>query len=380
VALTTEPAGNPNASAARAIRTIPDLHVRPTYFGPSIHGADRLTRLKRGLAGAGIAPSLLALAAYIRKHDIRVIHATEKPRDALYAVLLGKATGARSVIHMHVAYGEWMSRATLWALRNANGIVAISQFVADSLVEAGYPRQRIHIVPNALDLDTWGADTDGRPVRQELDLPRDAPVVGIISRLFRWKGHAYLIDAFASVKREVPAARLVIVGEDDPRAAWEVGGAFSEQLKQQAAHLGILNSIVFTGFRTDIARLIASFDVFAHPSWEEPFGMVFLEAMAMRKPVVAWNSGGAPEVIVHGETGLLAERGSVPALAQALVALLRDPDLRQRLGTAGRQRVERYFTADRMATGILDAYRATLSDAALHSDPAPGRPDSGRAA
>jgi glycosyltransferase involved in cell wall biosynthesis len=361
VALTTEPPGNPAASAASAIAPIPNLHVRRTNFGPSIHGTNRFTRLKRGFEGLGVVPNLLGLATYIRRHRIRVIHATEKPRDALYAVLLGKLTGARSVIHMHVAYGEWMSRATRAALARADGIVAISQFVAQSLEDAGYRRERIHVVPNALDLEMWTPTMDAQLVRQELGLPEYAPVVGIVSRLFRWKGHAYLVDALADVKQTLPDVRLVIVGEDDPRAAWEVGGRFSDQLKKQARERGLADNVLFTGFRTDIPRLMASFDVFAHPSWEEPFGMVFLEAMAMRKPVVAWCSGGAPEVIVHGETGLLAERGSVPALAEALTSLLRDPDKRRRFGAAGRCRVKRCFSADGMAHGVLDAYRAVLS-------------------
>jgi glycosyltransferase involved in cell wall biosynthesis len=360
VALTTEPASNPAASAPRAIGAIPDLRIRPMSFGPSIHGADRIARLKLSLGGIGLAASLLGLAAYIRRHHIRIIHGTEKPRDALYGVLLGKLTGARSVIHMHVAYGDWMSRTTRWALENADCVVAISQFVARSLVDAGIAPERIRVVPNALDLSAWDATIDGGVIRRELGLSQAAPVVGIISRLFRWKGHAYLVDALAIVKREFPDVRLVIVGEDDPRASWEHGGTFTSKLEDQAEQLGVADNIIFTGFRTDVPQLLAAFDVFAHPSWEEPFGMVFLEAMAMHKPVVAWASGGAPEVIVHGETGLLAPRESVADLAGAMIALLRDRELRTRLGTAGRQRVERLFTAEIMAERMLEAYRGTL--------------------
>ena len=360
VALTTEPLANPAISAAHAIGAIPNLAVRPTYFGPSIHGAGHLERLRRGGAVLRLGLSLVGLAAYIRRHRIRVIHCTEKPRDAFYGVLLGKLTGARTVIHMHVAYGDWMSRGSKWALGQADTIVAISDFVADSLVQAGYRRERIAVVPNALDLSRWDPDTDGRPVRRELGIALDAPVVGIISRLFRWKGHEYLVEAMASVTRELPDARLVIVGEDDPRAAWETGGSFSGKLKEQAARLDIAQNVLFTGFRTDVPQLMAAFDVFAHPSWEEPFGMVFLEAMAMRRPVVAWASGGAPEVVESGATGLLVPREAVGDLAAALVRLLRDPGLRQRMGAAGRQRVESLFTAERMAQRMLDVYRGAL--------------------
>jgi len=89
--------------------------------------------------------------------------------------------------------------------------------------------------------------------------------------------------------------------------------------------------------------------------------MVFLEAMAMHKPVVAWESGGAPEVIVHGETGLLVERGSVSALADGLRAVLGNEPLRRKLGEAGRRRVEQVFTPGHMCAQALHAYRATLN-------------------
>jgi glycosyltransferase involved in cell wall biosynthesis len=261
---------------------------------------------------------------------------------------------------MHVGYDDWLARTVKWALGQADAIVAISRFVAESLAEAGYPRDKIFVVHNALDVTQWDPSIDGTAARQELGVPTDAPVVGIASRLFKWKGHGYLVDAMAGVIKELPEARLVIVGEDDPRAD-PGSGSYRAQLEQQARQLGIDQNIVFTGFRTDVPRLMAAFDVFAHPSWEEPFGMVFLEAGAMNKPVVCWASGGAPEVVVDSETGLLVERGSVPELAEALLTLLRDPSLRQRMGRAGRRRATQVFSPQAMCATMLDVYRATLS-------------------
>jgi glycosyltransferase involved in cell wall biosynthesis len=360
VACTTEEPSNPAVSAVRRLSRIPDLHLRPTLFGPSIHGIRREDQVRRLAGLPAVAASLLSLAWYIRKHRIKVIHATEKPRDAFYGVLLAKLTGARSVVHMHVGYGDWQSRMVKWALGQADGIVAISQFVADSIVAAGYPRDRIQIVHNALDVTDWDPSIDGASVREELGLPQDAPVVGIISRLFRWKGHAQLVDALALVKETIPNVKLVIVGEDDPRAD-PGSGSFRAQLEQQVERLGLQDNVLFTGFRTDIPRMVAALDVFAHPSWEEPFGMVFLEAMAMKKPVVCWDSGGAPEVIQHGITGLLVERGSIPGLAEALTKLLGDPDLRRRLGQAGRERAAQVFSPQRMCQTMLEAYRSILA-------------------
>ncbi len=360
VACTIEETANPATSARRHLQTIPSLRVRPTNFGPSVFGSGRRDQLMRSLQAPLVAVHLLGLAGYIKQQRISIIHTTEKPRDAFYGVLLGKLTGAGTAIHMHVAYDKWVSGTVKWALGQAEALVAISEFVARSLADGGYARERIHVVNNALDMTGWEPGLDAAPVRRELGLPDDAPTIGIISRLFRWKGHDFLIEAMGLVCREFPDARLVIVGEDDPRAV-PGSGSFRAELEAQAVQLGIRENVVFTGFRTDIARLMAAFDVFAHPSWEEPFGMVFLEAMAMCKPIVAWASGGAPEVIVQGETGLLAERGSVSGLSDALLSLLRDPELRHRLGSAGRRRAEQLFTPEQMALRMYEVYRAMLA-------------------
>ena len=108
---------------------------------------------------------------------------------------------------------------------------------------------------------------------------------------------------------------------------------------------------------------MASFDVFAMPSWGEPFGMVYVEAMAMKRPVVAWADGGPVEIIRDGETGYLPARGDVDALAQALLRLVRDPDLRRRMGKAGRRRVEHCFNPQRMCRDMVEVYRDVLGQA-----------------
>ena len=366
VAVTTEEPSNPAMSAATRIGAIPNVHVRRTSFGPSIHGVAHGDRVKKVVGGVEAVKGLLGLALYIKQHNIRVIHTTEKPRDAFYGVLLGKLTGAKSVVHMHVGYDDWLARTVKWALGQADAIVAISRFVADSLAAAGYRRDRIHVVHNALDVSKWDPTIDGAEVRHELGVPLAAPVVGIASRLFKWKGHGYLVDAMARVVEELPEARLVIVGEDDPRAD-PGSGSYRAQLAQQAESLGIGDNVLFTGFRTDVPRMMAAFDVFAHPSWEEPFGMVFLEAGAMLKPVVCWNSGGAPEVIVDGETGLLVERGSIDGLATALLRLLKNPELARDMGEAGRRRATEVFSPQAMCAAMLDVYRAALSTRSARS-------------
>ena len=362
-ACTDEEARDPRMTAIRRIRAIPDVRVRVTDFGPSLFGRSRSSRVTAAGEAARAAVRGVGLVRYVMREGIDILHATEKPRDAIAAVLLGRVTGAKSVVHMHVGFDEWISPRARWALGAADAIVGISKFVSASLVRAGYAPERIFTVYNSLDLadPEWATTPDTTGVRATLGVADDCPVICIASRLYRWKGHHDLVEALDLVRREVPNVRLLIVGEDDPRAN-PGGGSYRAELSERIRELGLEAHVVFTGFRTDVSRLIAASDVFCQPSAEEPFGMVYLEAMAMRRPVVGYASGGAPEVVADGETGLLAARGDIPGLASAILRLVADPELRRRFGEAGRRRVEALFPPEGSAAAILDVYRAVARD------------------
>jgi len=361
-ACTNTEADDPRMTAARRIEQIPDLHVRVTDFGHSVYGRPLSARIKGGAAALAAGAHGLGLIRYMKREHIDVVHGTEKPRDAFGGVWLARLAGAKSVIHMHVGYGDWLSPRVRWALGAADAIVGVSHFVAQGLVAAGYRADRVFAVHNSLDLadQTWQRFADRASMRASLGIPADAPVITIASRLFRWKGHHDLVESLAAIRTELPAVRLVIVGEDDPRAN-PGGGSYRMELASRIAELGLERHVIFTGFRTDVGDVMAAGDVFCQPSAEEPFGMVYLEAMAARRPVVAYRSGGAPEVVVDGETGFLVDRGDISALASSLLRLLRDQDLRRRFGEAGRRRVELVFPPARSAAAMLDVYRAVVA-------------------
>jgi len=118
--------------------------------------------------------------------------------------------------------------------------------------------------------------------------------------------------------------------------------------------------VLFTGPRSDIPRIMAACDVFTLPSFEEPFGLVFLEAMAMQRPVAALENGGTPEVVEHGRSGLLSAPYDIEAYAKNVVKLLENPELREQMGAYGRARVVDCFNVERMARDAGTAYRAIL--------------------
>lgn len=340
----------------RALSRIPGLVVRPQTFGPGLDGRSRrelgIELLHTGVRGAR---DLIGLWRFARHERVQIVHCTEKPRDAFYGLLLARAIGARCVIHLHVKAEGWLSPLVRWAMRRADRLIAISSYVAWSMREMGFPPERISVVRNSLDTAGWDPATSGQGVRVELRLPDGVPVVAIVARVFYWKGHLALLEALGRIAGEQDF-RLLVVGEDDPRGAPGRPGLTAD-LRERAQALGIGDRVIFTGPRRDVERILAACDVFAMPSHEEPFGMVYLEAMAMARPVVALRSGGVPEVVADGKTGLLAEDGDVPALAACLRKLLADPDLRSRCGAAGLERVRSEFTPQRMAGQMAAIYQ-----------------------
>jgi glycosyltransferase involved in cell wall biosynthesis len=219
----------------------------------------------------------------------------------------------------------------------------------------GYAADKVHTVLNSLDMQGWDCALDGSAVRAEFGIAPEDPLLATVSRLFSWKGHTELLKALAIVHQRVSNVRLLIVGEDDPRAHPRQG-AYSVELKALARELGLSDAVIFAGHRKDVPRILAACDVYAMPSFEEPFGMVFLEAMAMKKPVVALNNGGTPEVVQHGQSGLLSQPYVIEELAANILTLLHNPDLRRFMGERGRMRVAESFNPRRMATDCERIY------------------------
>ncbi len=357
-ACTTEEQPHPATNAPAYLRAIPNLHLHPVNFGFSrswSKGSERLELLKT-------PKMLLSLARFIRRHKIQVIHATEKPRDAFYGAILAKLTGAKLIVHMHISYGHWMNKPLKTALKLADGIIGVSDFTANSVVEGGYPKEKVYSVLNALALSSsrWNEVRDGAEIREEFGILPEAPVLGIVARIFNWKGHTSLVEALAKVRDEFPSVRLLIVGEADNASNYG-GGDYLAELKAHIKSLHLEENVIFTGYRPDIPELMASMDVYSMPSWEEPFGMVYVEAMSQKKPVVCWANGGPKQIVVEGETGFLVPPKDVPAFAEAVCRLLRDPELRQKFGAAGRERVETCFASERMCRDVVEVYRSVLS-------------------
>jgi glycosyltransferase involved in cell wall biosynthesis len=350
--------------AFEVLETIPNLHLKPFNFGPSLSHRSGIAKTAGIWGSLSTLVGFVRLAGYIKKHDIRVIHSTDRPRDAVSCAVLGKLSGAKSVIHAHLRCAEWMGRGLRWSMGQVDAIAAVSEFVAQSLVDNGYARAKTHALLNAIELAEWDWRRDGGPIRREFGIPPGAPVIACAARLFRGKGQDDVMRAMASIRDEFPDIRVLIIGRDDRQA---MRTSFTEELRALAQSLGVTDNVIFTGHRLDMPALMAACDVFALPSMLEPFGLVFVEAMAMKKPVLALDSGGVPEIVEHGKSGLMSALSDNQGLAANMRTLLRDSQLRAQMGDYGRRRVERSFTPERLAEDTAALYTRLIASPSSHA-------------
>lgn len=243
--------------------------------------------------------------------------------------------GQRSLTPMGGRAGAFLAR---WTRRFCQRTVAVSEAAAQVLVRGeGVSRERITVIANGVDTSRF-VPADAGGTRQAFGLEDDAVVVGGVGRLAVEKGFHHLIAAVAEGVRGGAHLSLVLVGDGPERQA----------LASLARQQGIAERVCFLGVRRDLETVYPAFDIFALSSLEEGSPNVVLEAMACSRPVVATAVGGVPELVTDEQTALLVEAARPEALAAALVRLADNQALRNRLGNAGRARVEEAFTIPRM--------------------------------
>ena len=223
-------------------------------------------------------------------------------------------------------------------------LICVSEQARLSFLEAGLPEEKLRTVRNGIPLRAIKTDRPG--VRARLGLDPSCQVVLTVGRFAEQKGYRYLVEAVPLVLEHLPDARFVWVGT----------GRLEQELRRRVEHLGLGASVTFAGRCHDVSQLMAAADLFVLPSLFEGLPLTVLEAMAAGLPVVATAGCGAAEAVVDGKTGRIVEPANVAQLASTIVEILKQPDLAARWGTAGRLRVEREFSASRMAQETAAVY------------------------
>jgi L-malate glycosyltransferase len=289
------------------------------------------------------------LSRVIKQLKPDIVHAHDSHGVAMAALALSMSTQlakpplvAARRVDFHLR-GSALSR---WKYRQVDCFVCVSRAIREMLIADGVPASRAVIVNEGIDLERVAAAPPAN-LHEELWLPHHAPIVGNVAALVPHKGQKHLIDAAALVLRQVPDAQFVIAGEGELRSALE------RQIREH--HLD--KHVHLLGFRPDILSLHKAFDIFAMSSVTEGLGTSLLDAMACGKPIVATSAGGIPEVVSHDREGILVPPRDPAAMAAAVVRLLKDPGLRERMGQTGLTSARDRFSAERMVLDTLRVYQ-----------------------
>ncbi len=295
------------------------------------------------------------LRRLVRERRIDLVHA-HSPVAAIGSRIAFGVRRPRLVYTEHNVWARyhpvtyWANMATFF--RNDH-VFAVAEHVQASM---RYPRPLSWLPMPPTETLHQGIDVDVLPspardgVRAELGIADDAPVVGTIANFKTHKAHDVLLRAAVDVRRAIPNVRFVLVGT----------GPLEADVRRLAETSGLNGTVVFAGFREDALRVASAFDVFTLASTYEGLSIALLEAMALGKPAVVTRVGGLPEVVDDGVTGLLVPSGEPGSLAGAIVRLLEDPGLRDRLGEAGRRRAAT-FDIRRAVRRTEDVYEELLT-------------------
>jgi glycosyltransferase involved in cell wall biosynthesis len=291
-------------------------------------------------------PALLALRRLMKARGVRLVH-THSSVDSWLATVAAKSLGLPVVRGRHVTIPVLRRRALVYRL--ADRVITSGETVKTMITQAGVPAGRIDAIAAGYDPARFHPGVSGTAVRKELGL--EGPVVGLVANLRGSKGHRYFVDAARDVLAELPQTRFLIVGD---------GVAF-EEVRRRVSELGLQAQVIMTGFRRDVPEVMAALDVLVLPSIRsEAVSQVILQALALGTPVVGTTVGGTPDVVRDGVSGLLVPPADAPALAAAIVKLLRDPAQARGMGRAGQTLVQSQYTIDAMMGRTTAVYSELL--------------------
>jgi L-malate glycosyltransferase len=288
------------------------------------------------------------LARVVKRLEPDVIHAHDPHGVAMAALALSLGTTRPApalIAARRVDFHLKSNSLSRWKHRLVDCFICASEAIRQMLLTDGIPDERTITVHEGIDVDHVRAAPPVN-VHEALWLPHHAPLLGNVGALVPHKGHRYLIEAMKLVVRELPDARCVIFGE----------GELREHLERLVREHHLEKHVLLPGFRTDILGCIKGLDLFVMSSVTEGLGTSLLDAMACARPIVATRTGGIPEVIEDGVSGMLVPPRDGPSLAGAIVTMLTDGPRRERMAAAGLSRVTDRFTVERMVAETAGVY------------------------
>ena len=307
--------------------------------------------IRVGICGWGrLMPIFLKLIA---KHQVQIIH-THGSQDSWMAALAGRVSFCRPVIvrtrHKSTLVSDSLRHALLYRLL-PHAVTTTGEAVRQQLINHNHlDPNAVFSIPTGVDIQRFHPGVSNEETKQALGIQVGQLVVGTVSFLRPEKGMEVLIEAMSLLKKDFPQVCCLIVGAGQER----------QTLLELICQRQLEETVILAGFREDIPELLRIMDVFVLPSLEEGMPQSLLQALATERAVVASSVGGVPEVIQHGQTGLLVPPRDPIALAHQVAELLREPAKGKTMGKAGRQVIAHHYSVDSMLTKTEELYAALL--------------------
>ena len=346
VKLISGPTTGPEGSLENEARQVPGLLTLVPELVRPVHPLTDFVALRK-------------LESMLREQKPDLVH-THSGKAGILGRLAARRAGVPVIIH-HIhgpSFGPFQSAPANWiftaaekyAARVTDHFFCSAEAMTKLYLAAGIGNPMMFTrIFSGFNLEPFLNATNDLPLRRQLGLAENHFVIGKIGRLFRLKGHADLITAFAKILPQIPQARLLLVGD----------GLLRGELEAQARALGLADKVIFTGLVPpgEVARYVGIMDCLAHLSYREALSRALPQALAAAKPVIAYNFDGADEVCLENQTGFVVKTGDTDAVAQRLLQLAGDASLREKLGRAGQVFVKENFSIEKMVDDQYHVYQ-----------------------
>lgn len=330
--------------------------------GPSIEMAEKRNILTHFIEkkGPGIT-FIYKLYKFLQKNRYDVIH-THTINANFFGRIAGKISRVPvliTTVHSHIideikgnstpTLGDYLRyRIDMYLARWSTAMVAVSEAISERLINCAIKTSKIRTIENGVDTKKFCPDSQaGLEARKELSIPPDARSVGIIGRLVPLKNHDLFIRTAKEVSKKRSDVYFLIIGD----------GPLMKKLREYVKQKGLNHRVIFTGWRTDIDRMINALDILVLCSTVEGHNVVLLEAMACATPVIGTDVLGIRSIVRHSENGMLIPSGSEIELKKAILYLLDDQSVATSMGKIGRKIIIKNYSIERMLDAYSELYR-----------------------
>lgn len=329
--------------------------------GPSIGEANKRKIPFHIIKKKGFGLVFIAkLYRFLKINRFDILH-THTINGNFYGRIAGKLAGITyllTTVHSHIIdelkglkepslFDQFRYRIDLFFSRWTSTLVVVAESIRVRLIKERIPVEKINVVENGVDINEFKLSPQiGLEVRKELCIPDGKKVIGIIGRMVPLKNHMLFLESAREVSKERQDVYFLIVGD----------GPLRDNIQKYAKSLEFGKRIIFTGWRSDINRIIPSLDILVLCSQVEGHNIVILEAMSCEKPVIGTDVRGIHSIIKNSENGILVPPGDPIGLAKTMLYLLNNPEKAEALGKAGRRYVKEKFSVDKMVSAYLHLY------------------------